>query len=104
MRTLCEARGITIAREKPLHSLFGEYVKRLREDGQLESEMTARIPGSAISVLEAFNGVRNNRSLAHDNPILNYDESLLTMPGRRPSSRIPRERVSRCRGLTPPDS
>lgn len=77
VRTLCEARGITVVREKPLHSLFGEYVKRLREDGQLESEMTARILKSAISVLEAFNDVRNNQSLAHDNPILNYDESLL---------------------------
>jgi Abortive infection C-terminus len=77
VRTLCEARGITVTREKPLHSLFGEYVKRLRETGQLESEMTARILKSAISVLEAFNDVRNNQSLAHDNPILNYDESLL---------------------------
>jgi Abortive infection C-terminus len=57
--------------------LFGEYVKRLRHDGYLESEMTARILKSSISVLEAFNDVRNNRSLAHDNPILNYDESLL---------------------------
>jgi hypothetical protein len=77
VRTLCEARGIAVTREKPLHSLFGEYVKRLRETGQLESEMTARILKSAISVLEAFNDVRNNQSLAHDNPILNYDESLL---------------------------
>ncbi|QKS28150.1 MAG: abortive infection family protein [Candidatus Accumulibacter similis] len=77
VRTLCEGSGITITREKPLHSLFGEYVKRLRDDGHLESEMTARILKSAISVLEAFNDVRNNQSLAHDNPILNYDESLL---------------------------
>lgn len=77
VRTLCEARGITVTREKPLHSLFGEYVKRLRENGQLESEMTARILKSAISALEAFSDVRNNQSLAHDNPILNYDESLL---------------------------
>lgn len=77
VRTLCEAQGIAITREKPLHSLFGEYVKRLREDGHLESEMAARILKSAISVLEAFNDVRNNQSLAHDNPILNHDESLL---------------------------
>jgi Abortive infection C-terminus len=77
VRTLCEVRGIAVTREKPLHSLFGEYVKRLRDDGHLESEMTARILKSAISVLDAFNDVRNNQSLAHDNPILNYDESLL---------------------------
>lgn len=77
VRTLCEERSVVVTREKPLHSLFGEYVKRLRDAGQLESEMTARILKSAISVLEAFNDVRNNQSLAHDNPILNYDESLL---------------------------
>lgn len=77
VRTLCEQRGIVVTREKALHSLFGEYVKRLRDQGHLESEMTARILKSSISVLEAFNDVRNNQSLAHDNPMLNYDESLL---------------------------
>lgn len=77
VRMLCEERGIEVTRAKALHSLFGEYVKRLREDGQLESEMTARILKSSISVLEAFNDVRNNQSLAHDNPMLNYDEALL---------------------------
>jgi hypothetical protein len=77
VRNLCEARGIIVTRDKPIHSIFGEYVKRLRTDGHLESEMTVRILKSAISVLEAFNDVRNNRSLAHDNPVLNYDESLL---------------------------
>ena len=39
--------------------------------------MTDRILRTSISVLEAFNDVRNNKSLAHDNPILNYEESLL---------------------------
>lgn len=77
MRARCEERGIQCPREKPLHSLFGEYVKRLRQDGQIESEMTERILKSSISVLEAFNGVRNEQSLAHDNRTLGYDESLL---------------------------
>ena len=39
--------------------------------------MAARILKSSISVMEAFNDVRNNRSLAHDNAILQYDEALL---------------------------
>ena len=77
VRTLCENQGVAVPRDKPLHSIFGEYVKRLREHGHLESEMTARILKSSISVLEAFNDVRNNQSLAHDNPVLNYEESLL---------------------------
>lgn len=77
IRVTCEPYGITISRDKPLHSVFGEYVKALRGGGHLESAMTERILRSSISVLEAFNDVRNNKSLAHDNPILNYDESLL---------------------------
>jgi len=77
IRVTCVPRGIEITRDKPLHSVFGEYVKVLREAGWLESAMTERILKSSISVLESFNDVRNNRSLAHDNPILNYEESLL---------------------------
>jgi hypothetical protein len=46
-------------------------------DGRIGTEMTERILKSSISTLEAFNHVRNDQSLAHDNPVLNYDESLL---------------------------
>ena len=77
IRVTCVPHGIEINREKALHSVFGEYVKALRNGGHLESVMTERILKSSISVLEAFNEVRNNKSLAHDNAILNYEESLL---------------------------
>lgn len=77
VRVLCEKYGITTDRDKPLHSIFGEYVKELRRSERIDSEMTERILKSSISILEAFNHVRNERSLAHDNPILNYNESLL---------------------------
>jgi 5-methylcytosine-specific restriction endonuclease McrBC regulatory subunit McrC len=43
----------------------------------IESRMTETILKTSISVMEAFNDVRNNRSLAHDNDILNEGESLL---------------------------
>lgn len=39
--------------------------------------MSERILKSSISTLDAFNGVRNSQSFAHDNPILNYNESVL---------------------------
>lgn len=78
VRWLCEQRGgITVDRNKPLHSLFGEYVKQLKAGGHIESEMTVRILKASISNLEAFNDVRNYQSLAHDNPLLSYDEALL---------------------------
>ena len=75
--TICSGHGLTVVRGKPLHSMIGEYIKHLRSNGHLESEMTERILRSSISTLESFNHVRNNQSFAHDNPILNYDESLL---------------------------
>jgi len=76
-RALCEQRGIEVDRKKPLHSLVGEYIKAIRKAGLIESEMTERILKSSISVMEAFNKVRNDQSFAHDNEILNYNESLL---------------------------
>ena len=77
VRVLCKKRGISTDRDKPLHSLLGEYIKALKNSGMLESEMRERILKSSISILEAFNHIRNDRSLAHDNPVLNYNESLL---------------------------
>jgi hypothetical protein len=77
LRVLCSKRGISTDRDKPLHSLLGEYVRRLKQERLIESEMTERILKSSISTLDAFCGVRNEQSLAHDNPVLNYDESLL---------------------------
>lgn len=76
-RVLCRKHGITTEREKPLHSLIGEYIKALRGKGLIESEMTERILKSTISIMEAFNKVRNDQSYAHDNKVLNYNESLL---------------------------
>lgn len=77
VRQLCDNHQIVYDKETPLHSLFGGYVKKIVKEGLIESEMTERILKSSISVLEAFNGVRNNQSFAHDNIILNYNESIL---------------------------
>jgi hypothetical protein len=77
VRSICTKRGITVTRDKALHSLFGEYVRALRKADLIESEMTERVLKSSISTLEGFNDVRNEQSLAHDNPMLNYEESLL---------------------------
>jgi hypothetical protein len=76
-RVLCEKRGIDTSREKPLHSLVGEYVKALKNEGLIESDMAQRILKSSISVMDAFNRVRNEQSFAHDNKVLNYSESVL---------------------------
>lgn len=77
IRQLCDKHHISYDKNVPLHSLFGGYVKYLEQNKIIDSEMTKRILKSSISILESFNKVRNDQSLAHDNPILNYDESML---------------------------
>ncbi|MCM3597197.1 abortive infection family protein [Metabacillus idriensis] len=76
-RSLCRKHHISYNKEKALHSLYGEYVKVLEKNKLIESGMTLRILKSSISLLDAFNSVRNDKSFAHDNPILNYQESML---------------------------
>ena len=78
LRNVCRKRGIS-TENKNLQSLVGEYVKQLTNKKETESEITIRILKSAISIFDSFNDIRNNHSLAHDNPILNKDESLLVL-------------------------
>ncbi len=77
IRHLCDKHQINYSKNNPLHSLFGGYVKHLKTSDLINSLMSERILKSSISILEAFNDVRNNQSFAHDNPILNYNESIL---------------------------
>ncbi len=76
VRLLCTRRGITFAKDTALHALFGQYRKHVESAGLIESEMTDRILKACVGTLDAFNGVRNNQSLAHANSILNRDEAL----------------------------
>ena len=75
IREICLKNNINTDKDKPLHSLLGEYIKELKKKEKLESNMSERILKSNISILEAFNDVRNNQSLAHDNKPLNKAES-----------------------------
>ncbi len=77
LRVLCERRGITFDKNTALNALIGGYIKFLKEKGVIESDMSMQILRSAIKVMETFDAVRNNQSLAHDNPLLNKDESWL---------------------------
>lgn len=77
IRQLCDKHNIKYDKQKPLHSFYGEYVKYLKSNNLIDSEMTLRILKTSISIMESFNKVRNDKSLAHDNEILNYNESML---------------------------
>jgi hypothetical protein len=77
LRSLCSKYGIKTDKTIPLNSLLGSYVKELEKRSLVESEMSIKILKSSISIFESFNEVRNDKSLAHDNKILNYNESIL---------------------------
>lgn len=77
IRQLCENHKIDINKDESLNAIFGKYVKFIVASDKIESVMTERILKYSIHVIEAFNDIRNNRSFAHDNAILNYPESVL---------------------------
>lgn len=77
IRELCELHNIPFSKSDSLNSVFGKYIKFLVNSKQIDSPMAEVILKYSINIMEAFNDIRNNRSFAHDNPILNYQESVL---------------------------
>jgi hypothetical protein len=77
IRKLCENHLIDFKKEESLNAIYGKYINFINSKGMIESPMAEKILKYSINIIEAFNDIRNNRSLAHDNPILNYSESIL---------------------------
>lgn len=77
---LLEVRGETCLKDEPLHSRFGRYVKLLEAERDLR-DMSRLIIKSSISVFEKFNHVRNDRTFAHDNDILDEAEARFIFEG-----------------------
>jgi hypothetical protein len=71
---LLDERRIAWDRAEPLHSRVGKYVKALRQERQL-GDVTSQIVKSSIGIFDKLNDVRNNRSLAHDNQLLDQGEA-----------------------------
>lgn len=71
---LLDEHGITWDRNDPLQSRVGKYVKALEAEREIR-EITRRIIKSAISVFEQFNDIRNNKSFAHDNDLIDQAEA-----------------------------
>lgn len=78
LHTYCMKRFASLVRkhgggecgyDDPLHSRVAKYVKLLRVQREL-TPMSERIVRSSISIFEAMNPIRNDRSFAHDNPEL----------------------------------
>lgn len=74
-RVLCRKRELAVQKNEPLHGVWSKYVKYLRNNKHLESEMAAHILRAGTHLLDAFNRVRNEKSFAHANSPLNRRES-----------------------------
>ncbi|MGO6818974.1 abortive infection family protein [Rhizobium ruizarguesonis] len=84
LHTYCMKRFASLVRkhgggdcgnDDPLHSRVGRYVRFLGAQRNL-TQMSERIIKSSISVFEAMNEIRNDKSLAHDNPdLIDPDEA-----------------------------
>ncbi len=77
LKELCDSHGVPYTKEETVNALYGKYFKGINSKGLIESEMSKKILQFSFQVMDAFNDVRNNKSFAHDNPVLNYDESVL---------------------------
>jgi hypothetical protein len=77
IRELCDKHGAAYDKTESLNAIFGKYIKILIDKKHIESVMTEKILKYSINVIEAFNDIRNNKSFAHPNQVLNYAESVL---------------------------
>lgn len=71
---LLEQRGETCAQDEPLNSRYGKYVRYLQAEQDLRP-MTELALKSAITLMDRYNKIRNDHSLAHDNEILTPAEA-----------------------------
>ena len=75
MKIICKNHNIEVDDNPKLNKLLKDYVKEINDE--LESELSATILKYTGAIFSEFNHVRNNKTYAHDNNILNENESLL---------------------------
>ncbi|WP_027702123.1 hypothetical protein [Metaclostridioides mangenotii] len=75
-RLLCNKYSLHFEKDEPLHSLAGKCIKAIERENKIETAMGAKLLKSNIDFLDKFNPVRNDRSLSHDNDIINNKEAI----------------------------
>ena len=74
-RRLCDSHNISYTKTDGIDSLFKKYVQFLNQNNYIESKMSKTIFRNTGTLLSQFNDIRNNKTYAHDNPILDQFES-----------------------------
>lgn len=95
---LLDESSVGWSKEEPLQNRVGKYFRWLRGEREL-SGMSQQIVKNAMGILQQFNDIRNNRSFAHDNEIVDAEEARLIFEAvtailrfvekSRPSSAVP---------------
>jgi len=79
IRRLCNIHCIPIndvnGKSYTLHSLVGSLAKYYRANNTFQSDFVNQALKMSISVFERFNAIRNDKSYAHDNEVLNNAEA-----------------------------
>lgn len=83
LRHLCEGHGIIVktldGEYLPLHSLAGMLKNYYERNRLCQSDFSLRAIKASVSLFEAYNGIRNNQSYAHDNEILDSIEATFVI-------------------------
>lgn len=78
LRSLCQKYAIPISDNNkfyPLHDLVGKLVRYYENNGKFETDFSKMAMKSSISLFNSYNDVRNNKSYAHDNKVLENHEA-----------------------------
>jgi Abortive infection C-terminus len=82
LEKICEDADIPVAKDAPITTLFAQirqkHPKLQLVDAQADQMMTQILRGSA-QIVDALNPVRNRKSLAHPNPLLDEAEAMLAI-------------------------
>jgi hypothetical protein len=79
LRGILKKYGIEYETGTRLQELFKRLITFAQGRGLIQSDMSERIIKSTASILDSYDTVRNNQTLAHDNEILKPAESLLIL-------------------------
>ncbi len=79
-RSLCEKHGISTEDDRgnklPLHSLVGRLKNWYAENCYFDSEFSVVAIQNTINIFDKYNAIRNDRSAAHPNEMLNKAEAM----------------------------
>jgi Abortive infection C-terminus len=82
LETICEKEGITVAQNASITTLFSrireEHAALKITDPQAQ-RMTVQILRGMAQIIDALNPIRNDKTLAHPNPLLDEAEAMLAI-------------------------